>query len=86
MTNFLQLGFSGLLLIVPHRITQENCMLVLDVDRGALKTQLRKRQVRNIAFRKDGKRMYGKHKYESAGMENTSTENASRMQTFSQIR
>jgi len=81
MTNFLQLGFSGLLLIVPHRITQENCMLVLDVDRGALKTQLRKRQVRNIAFRKDGKR-----KYESAGMENTSTENASRMQTFSQIR
>ena len=81
MTNFLQLGFSGLLLIVPHRITQENCMLILDVDRGALKTQLRKRQVRNITFRKDGKR-----KYESAGMENTRTENASRMQTFSQIR
>jgi len=52
----------------------------------ALKTQVRKRQVLNSAFRKDGKRMYGKCKYESAGMENAKTENSSAMQTFSQIK
>ena len=52
-----------------------------DATAGALKTQ-----VRNSAFRKDGKRMYGKRKYESAWVENASTENASTMQTFSQIK
>jgi len=52
-----------------------------DATAGALKTQ-----VRNSAFRKDGKRMYGKRKYKSAGVENASTENASTMQTFSQIK
>jgi len=50
------------------------------------KTQVRKMQVQNRAFRKDGKRMYGKRKYESAWVENASTENASTIQTFSQMK
>ena len=53
---------------------------------GRASGQYWKRQVRNSAFRKDGKRMYGKRKYESAWVENASKENASTMQTFSQIK